>query len=123
MNFMTAVRICLTTNYVSFGGRACRAEYWWFMLFGALVNCAAAIIDSQGSAGIAEGLVTLALFLPYLGVAVRRLHDVNRSGWWLLLGFVPLVGEIVLLIWVCSRGTQGANRFGGDPLANMAVAT
>jgi len=123
MNFWTAVRICLTTKYATFNGRACRAEFWWFCLFGFLANCAAAIIDSQGSAGIAEALVGLALILPNLSVAVRRLHDIDRSGWWLLIALVPLVGWIVLLIWDVSRGTTGANRFGGETLASAAIAT
>jgi uncharacterized membrane protein YhaH (DUF805 family) len=64
-----------------------------------------------------SSLVSLALFLPGLAVSVRRLHDTDRSGWWVLLFLIPLIGAIVLLIWYCSRGTPGGNRFGPDPLA------
>ncbi len=61
-------------------------------------------------------LVSLALIIPGIAVSVRRLHDTGRSGWFLLLGFIPIVGGILLLVWMCSRGTEGPNRFGADPI-------
>ena len=61
-------------------------------------------------------IAALALFLPGLAVSIRRLHDRDKSGWWVLLAFIPLIGAIILLIWFIMRGTQGPNRFGPDPL-------
>ncbi|MGH7108571.1 MAG: DUF805 domain-containing protein [Acetobacteraceae bacterium] len=117
--FGSSIRICLR-NYVGFEGRAPRAEYWYFVLFTIICQIAADIVGvasgtSYGASGLG-GLVALALFLPSLAVSVRRLHDINRSGWWYLIVFVPIVGWILLLVWACTRGTGGPNRFGPDQL-------
>jgi uncharacterized membrane protein YhaH (DUF805 family) len=64
-----------------------------------------------------NSLASLALLLPSLAVAVRRLHDIDRTGWWILLWFIPIIGWIILIIWHCTAGTPGPNRFGQDPLA------
>jgi uncharacterized membrane protein YhaH (DUF805 family) len=104
-------------KYATFNGRAVRSEYWYFALFSILANIAASIIDAAGGSGVVSGLLALGVFLPSLAVSVRRLHDIDRSGWFLLLLFVPLIGAIILLIWSCQRGTSGPNRFGADPLA------
>ena len=109
-------------KYAVFGGRARRKEYWFFQLFTILAIIVLAIIDSTlehtgpetDFLGVLSGLYILATFLPGLGVLVRRLHDTNRSGWWALLGFVPLVG-IVLLVFVVQDGTPGPNQYGADP--------
>ena len=77
-----------------------------------------ALFNSPGGAFYA--IVTLANLIPSIAVSVRRLHDTDRSGWWWLIMFVPLIGIILLLIWYCSRGTQGANRFGEDTLSPPA---
>ncbi len=111
-------------NYVNFTGRAARSEFWYWVLFAILASIAAGLIDL----GLFPGsqispintLVGLALFLPGLAVSVRRLHDLDRSGWWVLLIFIPLIGLIVLIIWNCMRGTPGPNRFGPDPLAGTS---
>jgi uncharacterized membrane protein YhaH (DUF805 family) len=66
------------------------------------------------------GLLSLALLLPYLGIAVRRLHDTDRSGWWILIGLVPIVGIILLIVWYCTAGTAGPNTYGPDPKAGAA---
>ena len=107
-------------NYVNFSGRAVRSEFWYWVLFAILASIVAGLIDLalfgvEGSSPI-NSLVGLALFLPGLAVSVRRLHDLDRSGWWILLGLIPLVGVIILIVWYCKRGTIGANRFGADPL-------
>lgn len=121
MSFTAAVRSALT-QYVGFSGRARRSEYWWFALFTVLVGVAAAILDNLlgtdwgGSGNGLIGLVAnLALLLPSLAVGVRRLHDTDRSGWWLLIALIPLIGAIVLLVFFCTDGTPGQNRFGHSP--------
>ncbi|MDR1310437.1 MAG: DUF805 domain-containing protein [Burkholderiaceae bacterium] len=124
MNFTTAVKTCVLKKYARFTGRACRSELWWFFLFGTLCGMALLIVSAvlfpRGSKAMSVlfALFYLALLLPNVAVQVRRLHDVNRSGWWILLPLVPVVGSIILLVWMCSRGSAGANRFGEDPLAS-----
>jgi uncharacterized membrane protein YhaH (DUF805 family) len=107
-------------NYVNFTGRATRSEFWYWVLFAFLVSIATSAIDyvlfGEGWVAPISTLVGLAMFLPGLSVAVRRLHDVDRTGWWVLLALIPVVGLIVLIIWGCTRGTVGPNRFGPDPL-------
>ena len=109
------------SNYVNFSGRACRSEYWFWALFVVLVDIAAGIIDAALWTYAITSLVDLALFLPGLALAVRRLHDLDRSGWWFLLVFIPIVGLIILIVWACTKGTEGPNRFGTDRLAELAA--
>ena len=132
MEIGAAVRSALG-QYATFAGRAQRAEFWWFVLFCSLVGIGADILDaaifgpavwrhaagttSRHLPGLFNSLWNLAVFLPSISVAVRRLHDGSRSGWWWWLWLVPVIGWIVLLIWFASRGSDGPNRFGGDPLA------
>lgn len=116
MTFPDAVRRCLAL-YATFGGRARRSEFWFFWLFNLLAHAVAGILDAAifGAASPLNAIVSLLLLIPGLAVAVRRLHDGGRSGWWLLIGLVPLLGIVVLLIWYASRGEDGPNRFGPDP--------
>jgi uncharacterized membrane protein YhaH (DUF805 family) len=109
MNLGQSIKVCLS-KYADFSGRASRSEYWWFMLFGVLISCAGASINDT-----VYGLVCLALLLPHLAVAVRRLHDINHSAWWILLLFIP-IANIVIIIWFCMRGTVGSNEYGADTL-------
>jgi len=110
MNVASAVRRNLTTAaYADFRGRASRSEYWWFYLFSALVLFAAVVIDL-----LLLNLVALALFIPTLATSVRRLHDVGRSGWWLLLGALPF-GGFIILYWSVRASDPGANRYGEGP--------
>lgn len=123
MGFTEAVRTVLTERYADFQGRAARPEYWWFVLFNLLVNIAIGIIagilgETVGS--ILSLLVMLALIIPGIAVTVRRLHDTDRSGWWILIALVPLVGAIVLLVFMVLRGTPGENRFGPATSGNVA---
>lgn len=90
MDLGGAVRTCFA-KYFDFDGEAARPEFWWFFLFVGVVNFALAIVSSKLS-----GLFSLVIFVPFLAVTVRRLHDANRSGWWILSGFIPIVGWIVL---------------------------
>ena len=122
-SFPQAIDSCLQ-NYVGFGGRAPRSEYWYWtlfcLLFGIVVGLGAgffsAVLHNKALLDVAIAVMELVLILPSLAVLVRRLHDVNRSGWWYFISFVPLIGPILLLVWFCTKGTSGQNRFGPDPL-------
>jgi uncharacterized membrane protein YhaH (DUF805 family) len=106
MNFQDSVKTCLS-KYVDFKGRASRSEYWWFILFSFILQIVAQLINQNLVA-----VVAIALLLPSLAVLVRRLHDIDYSGWWALLLLVPLIGPIVLIIFAATKGTVGPNRFG-----------
>ena len=112
-------------NYVGFSGRAPRSEFWYWILFTVLVSVVTSIIDlgvSSSNVMPFSSISSLATFLPSLAMGVRRLHDGDRSGWWWLLGFIPLIGIIVLIVFWCSEGTRGPNRFGPDPLGAPVAA-
>jgi len=114
MGFVDAIKSGFA-HYVKFDGRANRAMYWWWTLFVVLVAIVGVIIDVQLSSGVISALIGLALFLPGLSVAIRRLHDTDKTGWFILLALIPLVGTIILLVFFLMPGTQGANRFGEQP--------
>jgi uncharacterized membrane protein YhaH (DUF805 family) len=117
MDFSQAIKTCLN-KYATFSGRAQRSEYWYFFLFMVVVNVVASVLDSAifGDIPVLYLIATLAIIVPSIAVGVRRLHDTDRSGWWLLLGFIPVVGAIVLIVFFCQPGTVGLNQFGPDPL-------
>lgn len=121
MTFMQAVSVCFS-KYVTFSGRARRAEYWWWSLFVIIASIALGIVDgaifgmSMENVGPLGALFSLGTLLPGIAVSVRRLHDLDRTGWWLLIAFLPIIGWIVLLVFFVTKGTSGANRFGPDPL-------
>jgi uncharacterized membrane protein YhaH (DUF805 family) len=108
------------SNYVNFSGRSSRSEYWFWVLFVLIADVVAIAIDAAIGMQIVSSLFGLAVLLPGLAVTVRRLHDLDRTGWWIFLGLIPLVGAIILIIWFCSKGTDGLNRFGADPLGGLA---
>jgi uncharacterized membrane protein YhaH (DUF805 family) len=117
--FMTALR-----NYAVFSGRSRRSEYWYFGLFylifygvTAIVDVMAGTFDRASGIGVFTGILTLAFLIPSLSVSVRRLHDTGRTGWWLLIAFVPVVGAIILLVFLAQDSAAGANRFGANPKA------
>lgn len=113
MNWFVAV----VKQYAVFGGRARRKEYWMFALIALLIAIGIGVIDVLlRTKGLLGNLFGIAMLLPSLGVTVRRLHDTDRSGWWILIGFVPVIGGIVLLVFMCLVGTAGSNRYGADPL-------
>ena len=101
MNFQESVKVCLT-KYADFGGRATRSEYWWFFLFIVLASLALSMVSNTLSA-----LFSLATFVPSIAAATRRLHDTNRSGWWQLIALVPVVGLIVLIVFLAQEGKIG----------------
>lgn len=103
-------------KYAVFDGRARRKEYWYFYLVNLVVSLMLALIDFQsGTAYLFGGLYSLGIFLPGLGVEIRRLHDIGRSGWWLFIGLVPLVGPIILIIWLATKGDTRPNDYGPSP--------
>lgn len=115
---------CITKKYFQFKGRARRKEFWYFVLFNVIIALVIGIIEvmvsggnTYQSPGALSSLYTLLVLIPSIAVTVRRLHDNNRSGWWYLMNFVPIVGPIILLIFLVQKGTAGENRFGSDPLA------
>ncbi len=113
MNWFVAV----LKKYAEFSGRARRKEYWMFLLIYVLIAIVVGFLDNMlGSAGILGGVLGLALLVPSLAVTARRLHDTDRSGWWMLIGFVPVIGGIVLLVFMVLAGTPGRNQYGEDPL-------
>ncbi|HEV2886421.1 MAG TPA: DUF805 domain-containing protein [Jatrophihabitans sp.] len=114
MSFADAVRSVLS-KYVVFSGRARRSEFWWYALFAAIVYIVAGIIDAAIGNQLVGYLVALALLLPSLAVTVRRLHDTGRSGWWILIGIIPLIGAIVLLVFEVQDSQPGTNNYGPSP--------
>jgi uncharacterized membrane protein YhaH (DUF805 family) len=104
-------------KYVVFNGRSSRSEYWWWVLFTIIAGIVFGLVDNIiGTYPLLFLLSTLAVILPDLAVTVRRLHDRDKSGWWVLIGLIPLIGSFIILIWFVGRGTEGPNRFGEDPL-------
>ena len=114
MTFTQAISSGLR-RYVDFRTRSSRSEYWWWSLFSLLVGIVTSTFDLIIGVAILNGLSSLALFLPGLAVAIRRLHDVNRSGWWFLLAFT-VIGILLLIYWYLQPGTRGTNNYGDDPL-------
>ncbi|MEO7392120.1 MAG: DUF805 domain-containing protein [Ramlibacter sp.] len=110
MNFQQAITTCLR-KYVDFSGRAVRPEFWWFVLFNLIVS----IVSSMLGQWI-NMLASLALLLPALAVGARRLHDIGKSGWWQLLGLIPVIGWIILIYW-CAQPSGPPNAYGGAAAA------
>ncbi|MBY0520990.1 MAG: DUF805 domain-containing protein [Sphingomonas sp.] len=131
-----AIRLAFQ-NYVNFTGRARPSHFWWFALFTFLSVVVLSFVDAilglgtsrtysqsdgisynygfSNSGGVLTGLFALATFIPSLALGFRRLHDSDRSAWWLLIGLVPFFGSIVLLVFYILPGTVGPNRYGPDP--------
>lgn len=114
----------MQNNYANFSGRARRSEYWYFLLCYYIITILAVIIDNTfGLAmdmlgyGLITVLVALVHFIPSLSLVVRRLHDVEKSGWFYLISLIPLVGFIWLIVLYCTEGTKGENKYGEDPKA------
>ena len=105
-------------SYAEFSGRARRSEYWHFLLLNMIVAAVLAFADTVVRKilgfGFLEPIYALVVLLPSIAVSIRRLHDTDRSGWWLLLAFVPLVG-LVLIWFMAEDGNAGTNRYGQDP--------
>jgi uncharacterized membrane protein YhaH (DUF805 family) len=129
-------------RYAQFSGRSRRKEYWMFFLFIILCSIILGFLDgmlglggglthysyggggaygagANAHGGILSDIFSLAILIPGLAVSVRRLHDIDKSGWWILIGLIPLVGWIIVIVWYCTDGTRGPNRFGPDPKADL----
>jgi len=119
------------SKYLTFSGRAPRSEFWWWVLFTLIANIVlggidiylfgTTVVDAGSFTAYTNfsplaGIFSLVVLLPSISVAVRRLHDTDRSGWWWWLGLIPLVGIIILIVWWATTGTRGPNRYGADPL-------
>lgn len=103
-------------KYAVFSGRARRMEYWMFFLINMIVSFALGFIEGLfGGPGILATIYYVAVLVPSIAVGVRRLHDIERSGWWLLISLVPLIGVIVLIVFLASPGRPGSNKYGADP--------
>lgn len=108
-------------NYVGFSGRARRKEFWMFILVNLVLTGVLSILDKmlglriKGDEGLLTTLYGVLVFLPYWAVQFRRLHDTDRSAWWLLLLLIPVVGWLIILAFNCQKGTPGENKFGSDP--------
>ncbi|HVD38826.1 MAG TPA: DUF805 domain-containing protein [Solirubrobacterales bacterium] len=113
MSFGEAIRDGFT-KYATFSGRSSRSAYWWWILFYVLVAIAATILQAAVNTQIIVALVWLAFFLPNLAVLVRRLHDTDHSGWWVLIGLIPLIGAIVLIVFAC-LDSGPPNQYGQGP--------
>jgi uncharacterized membrane protein YhaH (DUF805 family) len=109
-------------KYAEFNGRARRKEYWMFFLISTVISIILAVIDSftgtiseEAGLGLFSGIYALAVLIPGLSVTVRRLHDTDRSGWWILIGLIPVIGGIALLIFMVLDSTPGGNQYGPNP--------
>jgi len=117
MDFATAVRTVILKRYADFQGRASRSEFWWFTLFAFLLNIVLQVITGLVPIlGIIAIVIMLAVLIPSIAVAVRRLHDIGKSGWWYLLVFIPLIGALVLIYWFVQPGQSEDNQWGANPL-------
>lgn len=120
--FVTALK-----KYAVFRGRSRRKEYWYFALFVLIITVVLTMIDGligtldpSTGFGLLSGIFSLAILVPSIAVSVRRLHDIDRTGWWVLISFVPFVGAIVLLVFAVQDGTPGSNRYGPNPKTAVA---
>ena len=113
MGFKEAI-VSVFSNYVNFEGRARRSEYWYFVLLNLIVGVVLGIIGLKAVSGI----YSLAVLLPSLAVTWRRLHDTGQSGLCILIGLIPLVGEIILIVWCATDSQPGDNRYGPNPKAD-----
>ncbi|PPR78067.1 MAG: Inner membrane protein YhaI [Alphaproteobacteria bacterium MarineAlpha2_Bin1] len=126
MNFSQSV-ISVYSNYFVYKSRSPRSEYWWYTLFYLLVSFFLAILDYAfllilpffSALSILTNLFVILNIIPGIMLAIRRFHDLNRSGFWVLINLIPVIGVIIVFIWFCFKGTEGQNRFGENPLDSV----
>lgn len=105
-------------QYADFNGRARRKEYWMFILFNVIFGAVAGVVGGIIGTEAIAGLYSLALLIPSIAVGVRRLHDIGKSGWMLLISFIPLIGAIWLIVLFATDGEPGVNQYGANPKEN-----
>lgn len=129
MNIIDNYKKVVFENYVNFNGRARRSEFWYYVLANILIAIIIGFIEGmlglgnyttssnsfEFSGGVISNLYSLAVLLPGLAVSVRRLHDTNKSGWYILFGLIPLIGAIILIVFMATNGDEGSNQYGQDP--------
>ena len=116
MSFVESIQTVVLQKYCDFKGRARRSEYWWFELgYCILSGVLSGLGQNSMIFSVISGIVSLALLLPALGVSVRRLHDIGKSGWWLLIELIPVVGLIIIIVWQCKDSEPGDNQYGPNP--------
>lgn len=116
-------------KYAVFSGRARRKEYWFFVLFnmiaafllGFIDGFAGMLLSAEAGIGVLSTIYLLVAFIPGLAVSVRRLHDTNRSGWWLLISLIPIIGSIILLVFLVQDSDSGPNQYGPNPKGEAAA--
>jgi uncharacterized membrane protein YhaH (DUF805 family) len=112
MSFSEAVSTVFS-KYAVFSGRAGRPEFWWFVLFNLIASLILGVVDHAiFGREVLGAIYSIGVILPGLAVSVRRLHDIGRSGWWLLIGMIPVVGILVLLFWYIKEAPPGTNQYG-----------
>lgn len=120
MSFTEAIK-SVFSKYVGFSGRARRAEYWYFVLFNVVVSLVLGFIDRNvfgADINILTSIWSIGVLLPSLAVTFRRLHDVGKSGWYYLFILIPLVGPILLIVWLATDSKPGDNQYGPNPKMN-----
>ena len=117
MDFVEAVQ-SVFSNFLNFRGRARRSEFWYFFLFVFVVSFILGVIQILiwgQDANYLTGIFSLIILIPNIAVSIRRLHDTGRSGFWYLIGFIPIIGTIILIIWYCQDSEPGDNKYGPNP--------
>lgn len=115
MDIKTAVETVVLNKYADFNGRARRSEYWWFTLAYFVASIVLSVIDGIWGTPVLQGLLGLGLLVPSLAVGARRLHDIGKSGWMLLISLIPIVGAIILIIWLAKDSDPRPNEYGPSP--------
>lgn len=108
-------------RYVDFSGRTSRSDFWFYVLGAIVVSIITNILDGVIGQPIFTPLLGLASIIPAIAIYARRLHDINKSGWWQLIALIPLVGAIVLIVWFAKKGDQDKNRFGVNPMHTQVL--
>jgi uncharacterized membrane protein YhaH (DUF805 family) len=111
MNYYTDV----LKKYAVFTGRAGRKEYWMFVLMNIVVSIIVGIVGSIIGTKILSDLYVLAVLIPSIAVGIRRLHDTGKSGWWILIGLIPIIGTIIFIVFACQDSQPGDNAYGPNP--------
>lgn len=116
MDFQSAIRSGLS-KWITFSGRSSRSEFWYWILFVILLSMVLSFIGLSTSSGSIIGFFVAIFFMvAYFSIAIRRLHDLDKSGWWMLLSLFPVLGTLILMAWFTIKGTVGSNQYGADPL-------